>query len=1175
MNFITDCLKADASYRHLLEAIQEKNKKIYLHGLVKESMGHILVSILEHLNRPIFVVSERSQRAIQVAEEIGSLAPGRAMYYPEQEFNFYNIDRLSTEVKSQRIQVMNRLSKKEAFVVSTTLSAMGRYLTPPKRFNQNTVHLSIGDDIELEDLADLLFEMRYERVSTVEHKGQYSIRGGLLDIYPLAKDNPIRIEFFDTEVDSIRFFDITSQRSVDNVDEISIEPAEELQFNGESYKKIIKRMSKELARSLEKNEQKQDRIKLQDKFSSLLTHLEEGNLTSNDDLLSPYLDDTDKASIIDYLPKNAIIIFDDFARILEYEQEKERFLFDDISQLLEKGEILPSHKKVAIPLKETTKHLVDHTMVNISQILKRLPLIKVDELIQMKTIEAESFANRWEDLIRALHARKKSAYRILIFAGKGAQVLQRRLMEDGVFCKLSKDGNIDVDPGDIVIIEKYYPKGYHLPDDKLLFVTNFEITGKDKKSRKKASRKPKKNLFDYQDLQIGDFVVHENYGIGEYLGTKSMEIQGVTKDYLEIKYRGTDTLYVSTDEMDLVAKYIGNSGKAPKLSSLGTKEWTNSKARVKKAIDEIADDLVELYAKRSKIEGYAFSEDTPWQQAFEDAFPYTETPSQLRAVEEIKADMEEAKPMDRLLCGDVGYGKTEVALRAAFKAVMDGKQVAFLCPTTILTQQHYATMKERFQGFPMRIEFLSRFKTASQQREIIKALNRGAVDIVVGTHRVLSKDISFKDLGLLIIDEEQRFGVKDKEKIKQIKENVDVLTLSATPIPRTLQMSLTGIRDMSLLEEPPEERYPTTTFILEYDAGIIQNAIERELDRDGQIYFVYNRVHDLYKIEERLHQLVPDAVVGVAHGKMSTRELENVMEAFVSGEIDILLSTTIIETGMDIANVNTLIIYNADHMGLSQLYQLKGRIGRSDRKSYAFFTYEANKVLSEVSEKRLKAIRDFTEFGSGYKIAMRDLELRGAGNLLGESQSGQVESVGYDLYVKMLENAVAKAKGKSNRERLEGITVDIKVDTYIADSYIPHTIDKISMYRKIASLETLEEYQDILEELFDRFGEMPEAVINIMDVALIRRLAGELGFTKIVEANDYVELRYDAFEQFSVEFLKEISENYEGPLTFDFQGDPKFKIKSTPKKLADVKSLLLLMKGLKDITRTKKEDDNE
>lgn len=1159
MNYITDCLRRDPQFEKLAESIQLGVKSIYLHGLVKESAGHFIVALANNLNRPVFVVSERGRRAMTLAEEMRSIAQDQVEYYPEEEHNFYYTDSTISQTQGQRLKVMARLARGDRLIITSTLSAIRRRLTAPKAFSAGGLDLHIGDEIAIETLLEQLHFMMYERVTTVDHRGQYAIRGGIVDIFPMVGDDAVRIEFFDTEIDSIRTFDVATQRSTAPVDAIAIRAASELQYDRRMLEEVCKGIRADLsyAKSHEKFGRDDDRAR--EKFTRLLEVIETQGRVSNDDLISPYLHPRDYAFIMDYLPPDALIVFEDITRIVDVEKAQDERTQCELTDLLERGEILRGHIGAFDSTNDLLGMLRERTVINVTQILKRVRLLNPELLLQMKSLEVEKFANRWEDFMAELQLRLKQKYTVLIFGGKNADQLAARIVESGIAAMILEDVETPLPDGRVSVSRLAYAAGFRYPDDRLLILTNHDITGRHNRTARAVKPKAKKHVLDFQDLAAGDYVVHESYGIGEYLGTVSLEIQGTTKDFLQIRYQGTDQLYISTDEMNLIAKYIGNEGKAPKLSNLGTADWGRAKARAKKAVDAIADDLVELYAKRSRIKGFRFSPDTPWQNDFEDAFPYDETISQLRALGEIKADMESDRPMDRLLCGDVGYGKTEVAIRAAFKAIMDGKQVAFLCPTTILTQQHYSTMLDRYQAYPIRVEFLSRFKTAQQQKAVVDAVNRGEVEMVVGTHRLLSTDVHFKNLGLLIIDEEQRFGVKDKEKIKRFKENIDVLTLSATPIPRTLQLSLTGVRDMSLLEEPPEQRYPTTTYVMEYDPHVIGDAIRKELDRGGQVYFVYNRVYDITRIAEHLGQIVPEARVAIAHGRMTTRQLEQVMERFVSGETDILLSTTIIETGMDIPNVNTLIVYYADHMGLSTLYQLKGRIGRSNRRSYAYFTYEPNKVLTEHSEKRLKAIKDFTEFGSGYKIAMRDLELRGAGNLLGESQSGHVEAIGYDLYVRMLEAAVAKAKGEGGKAVVPEIGVDIKIDAFIPSDYILQNNDKIMMYRSIAAIEDESMYDAIIEELIDRFGDPPKSVINVMDIVMIKRMATAVGFTGIVETGDAVELRYDHFEQFPVEKLEQISGRFDGPLSFDFMKTPKFKIKSTAGKLVHLKQLLKLM----------------
>ncbi len=1169
MRQIGNDLHADPQFEKLLGAVRGGIKSIYLHGLVKESVGHFLFSVSESLERPVFVVSENIRRSGELVDEIKRLCESGAELYPEEELNFFSADSVIARAKEQRLRVMSKLSQGKPIVVATTLSAIKRRVTPPKLFQRDTLRLSVGMEIAQEELIDCLHDMMYERVPNVEHRGQFSVRGGIIDCFSMVEEQPFRIELFDTEIDSIRSFDISTQRSSMNQTQCRVEPAQELKLLPSDLDEVLDGVQSDLDFHKRHESYGRDDLHATEKFQRMMAQMREQGRIANEDLFSVYLRKKRQASLLDYLPEDALVVFEDYNRIFDRESGREKLWNEELANYLDRGEILHTHLKSTFPNAELIARLRAHSVLNLTQILKQSHALSPELLLQMRSIEAERFDRRWDDFCKTLRERMKQNYRILFFAGDALHAMAARLEDAGIPIGLEESG-AEPEIGRVVLSGKSYAQGFRYPDIRFWVITQTEITGREKRKTIKSAPKSSRDFIQYQDFAVGDYVVHETYGIGQYAGLRSMDVQGNTRDFLCIEYRGKDTLYIPTEEMNLIGKYIGQEGKAPHLSTLGGGDWQKAKSRVKKAVDQIAEDLVELYAKRAKVQGYSFSPDTPWQAEFEEAFPYEETASQLRAAKEIKADMESTRPMDRLLCGDVGYGKTEVALRAAFKAIMDGKQVAFLCPTTILTQQHYSTMVDRFEKFAIHTEFLSRFKTPQQQKAVLDGLKKGSVDIVVGTHRLLSKDIQFANLGLLIIDEEQRFGVKDKEKIKKWKENLDVLTLSATPIPRTLQLSLTGIRDMSLLEEPPEERYPTTTYVMEYDAGVVRDAIQRELDRSGQVYFVYNRVYDIDHMAARLQEQVPGAAIEIAHGKMTTRQLENVMERFVEGEIDILLSTTIIETGMDIPNVNTLIVYNADRMGLSQLYQLKGRIGRSDRMSFAYFTYEPNKVISEISEKRLKAIKDFSEFGSGYKIAMRDLELRGAGNLLGESQSGHVESIGYELYVRMLEDAVSRIKGLNKREMQREIRVDIKTDAFISEDYIAHTVDKIMMYRKIASVDSEAAYDAMVEELIDRYGDIPKSVLNILDVVLIKHWATELGFDQVREIDGAIELRYDTFERFSVEMLEKIAHGYQGPLTFDFQKVPTFKVQSTANKLKDVLRLLKWMKQLQE-TENKEE----
>ncbi len=1178
MNPITAILAADPYFKQLLMSLKDGKEKIYLHGLTDESTGHFLLSLMEMRKGPVFVVSSEEKRAMELAEGLDSISEGRSLYFPKEEFNFFRADSVISGYKSRRLAIMSRLCRGEDLLIFTTMQALDRPISSPREFKRKSLEISVGDILDIGDLTHDLISMMYERVLTVEARGQFAVRGGIVDVFPPSTDRAYRIEFFDNEIDSIRTFSVENQRSDQKLDKADICPASELILTADDLAEAGRNMKLELEKSIKNAKEGVDYDHSKEVYEKIIDDIEAGELTNASDLVLPYLPNENFYNIYDYLPDNAIVVFEDLDRIIEKEEGILRLKAEDRLELFKRGDLLKSHMEFGKSSSQILTELSPYKQINLSPILKRSRNFTPDQIIRDRSMPIENYKAKMDDFVASLIRRSKMGYRTIVFGGKRPQALFDTIKKYSLDMRLVllndgdnrlKDDRLEVKKGQIIWVNRSIPKGFIYLDSKICLISLSDITGRTKRKSKGKLRK-KQNFLNYQDLEIGDFVVHENYGVGRYTGTEKLTMDGISQDFLKIEYKGSDVLYVPTSDMSLVSKYMSREGKSPSLSGLGSGEWKKSKARVKKALDAIAEDIVKLYAERSKIKGYAFSKDSPWQRDFEDSFAYEETPSQLRATEEIKEDMESDKPMDRLLCGDVGYGKTEVALRAAFKAIMDGKQVAFLCPTTILTQQHYQTMTERFKDFPLRIEYLSRFKSKADQNRVIRDIEQGGVDMVVGTHRLLSKDIKFKDLGLLVIDEEQRFGVKDKEKVKKKWKNVDVLTLSATPIPRTLQLSLTGIRDMSLLEEAPEERYPVTSYVMEYDGQVIKDALERELDREGQAYVIHNRVYDINRVAGHLQAMLPEARIAIANGQMKVGELEKVMEDFVKGNYDILLSTAIIETGMDIGRVNTMVILNSDRMGLAQLYQLKGRIGRSDRRAYAYFTYERSKIVSEVAEKRLKAIKDFSEFGSGYKIAMRDLELRGAGNILGESQSGHIDSIGYDLYVKMLEEAVRKAKGLPEIVDDENISVDIKVSAYIPESYIPNSSEKLYYYRHIALIEKIEDYSTIIEELIDRYGDPPESLINLLDLVMIKKMAARAGFSQVKEVSGYVELRYEDFGSFSVEELKEISETYKGPLSFDFQKQPKFKILSNSQKIKNVSNLLELILSISRKKENKK-----
>ncbi|MDO5755783.1 MAG: transcription-repair coupling factor [Tissierellia bacterium] len=1121
MEKVLEQLKKLPEYQRLVDSMK-KNQSTYLYGPVTESFGYLLQSIYHDMDSSIVFIADSEQRAKKLYESLEGYVKGLS-YFPSDDPNFYDIESLDKQTEKQRLTTLSKVQKRKTLVFTTPM-AMGRKLSAHNVYKKNRLWIDEKSIIDLEELGVKLTAMNYERVHLVENGGQFAIRGGIVDIYPTGAKDPFRMELFGDEIDSIRRIHVDSQRSYEKVDGFEITPAREFIITDGIRKKLGDRLEKEIERFQDKYLYGIDKEKLLDKYQEILGRLRENLTIHNMDLLRPFLYRTEYSTLMDYLPKDSLIIFDDLTRVYDHYENYYKNYLEDYGHQIENGEVFEHRENII----HDTRTMINQTKIfprlNMTSLLKRTRLMQPKELISINTREAPGFQKRIDVFANHMKDLLMEGYRIVIFTGGDEALLEIIKDYDLPFVKAQKDTKIQ--SSILYISDLNLREGFEIPETKTLFITKKEIYGVERRHRRRKKKKSARDIINYEDLEIGDYVVHENHGIGRYQGMEQVEIRDIIKDFIVIQYRGNDRLLIPTDQMNMVQKYIGKDAGQPRVNKLSDSTWQRTKQKAKKAVDEIAEDLVKLYAKRSKMKGYAFRQDTQWQKEFEDSFIYEETYGQLRSVAEIKKDMESIRPMDRILCADVGYGKTEVAIRAAFKAVMDGKQVAFLVPTTILAKQHYETMVDRMKDYPIAIGELSRFKTAKEQREIIDGLKKGFYDIVVGTHRLLSKSVDFKDLGLLIVDEEQRFGVRHKEQIKALKENVDVLTLSATPIPRTLQMGLTGIRDMSVIDEPPEERFPTNTYVTEFNEDLIRDAIYREINRGGQVYFVYNRVESIEKMGRELQKLVPEAVIGIAHGQLSEKVLEDVMMAFEEGELDLLLCTTIIETGMDIQNVNTMIVYNADYMGLSQLYQLKGRIGRSDRTSFAYFTYQKGKVLTEVAEKRLKAIKDFTDFGSGFKIAMRDLELRGAGNLLGESQHGHIAAVGYDLYVKMLEQAIRKVKGEKTPE-LEDVAVEIKVTGYIPDGYIPESNEKITMYKKIASIEDDEDYSDLIDELIDRFGEVPKPVINIMDIAYLKAVAKRLNITQIKELRNELYFYFKRPDDLGLDQIKSLNEEFD------------------------------------------------
>ncbi len=1145
-----DSLKNLSSYGQLTNEINKKTSPIALHGLSEENIAHISYGLNQHLDKQILIITYDELRAKKIAEDLEFFSEENSELFPTREVVFYDIAAHSHEVSNHRVRVMDRLIRGESIIVVSSIQSIMNKIMTKTLIKKYTLDIEMGQTIDLNQLSNTFVAQGYERVDMVEGVGQFSIRGGIIDLFSVNSFNPFRIELFDDEIDSIRIFDLKTQRSIENLTSIHIPPIKEVLILEEEINHVIDGIESDLNTSTKKLQKKGETEiidALTEKFRAYIDRLSNKMSIGNLDLLVPYLKQ-DISNIIEYFKSDSIVIADEPQRIEESVKGLRQDFINRYTDQFERGEVLSRHQDIYHAYDTILDDISKLTCITTTNLLKNNPRFKPKAIINFSIKSMQSFHNKIEILVEELKHFKYRGYKTIILSGtkeRGIRLVQN-LLENNIECSYVDDVSREIKSGQVFITAGSISRGFEYSNLKFAIISDKEVFGSYKKARPVKTRKDTAKIASFTDLNVGDYVVHETHGIGKYIGVEQLTVQGVKKDYLSVKYSGEDRLYVPIDQMNLIQKYIGSDTVEPKVNKLGSSEWAKTKTKVKKAIEDMAADLIKLYAARQTVKGYRFSSDTPWQKQFEDAFAYEETDDQLRCIEEIKKDMEKDRPMDRLLCGDVGYGKTEVALRAAFKAIMDGKQVAILVPTTILAQQHYNTIVERFNQFPVKAEMLSRFRTPNQQKKIINDLKSGNLDIVVGTHRLLSKDVKFKDLGLLIIDEEQRFGVKHKEAIKIIKQSIDVLTLTATPIPRTLHMSLIGIRDMSVIEEPPEERYPVQTYVVEYNEQLIKDAIIRELNREGQIYYLYNRVQNIQQFASRVKNLIPDAKVAIGHGQMSERELERVMMDFLSRETDALVCTTIIETGLDIPNVNTIIINDADKMGLSQLYQLRGRVGRSNRVASAYFTYEKDKVLTEVAEKRLKAIKEFTEFGSGFKIAMRDLEIRGAGNLLGSEQHGQMAAIGYDLYVKFLEESIKKLKGEQEEEIIE-TTIELNVDGYIPKKYIEKEEQKVEIYKRIASIMNKQDYSDVLEEIMDRFGEIPKEVTNLLKISYIKSLCSKAKIISVSQNDQVIKLDFKSIESITPDLVNELVLSYGRRMTFDLSKTPNFKYKLTGK----------------------------
>ena len=1108
-----------AEYTDMKQDLDQGKGPVQISGVTDSQKVHVMHELSKD-NPWRLVVTYDDTRAKEIFDDFSYFEPNTWLY-PARDLLFYSSDIHGNLLTRQRMQVFKHLLEDEGGVVVTTVDGLMDHLLPLSMIKESCLNIMVGQTLDMEEIKHLLTGMGYERMGQVDGMGQFSVRGGILDVFPLTEEVPVRIELWGDEVDSIRSFDAESQRSIQQMDEVTIYPAAELILTKEHIEEgilCLEADEKKQEKAFRDQKKPEEAQRIRRAVGELVESLKEGfDVQTLDAYIRYFCKDT--VSFLDYMKEvgakvtlvssatetgkqaaGLALILDEPQRMKEKAETVETEFRESMSHRLEQGYILPGQADLLFASKTVLAECHTPHSIFMTGLDQRLPGMTVKAKYSLTGKNLNSYQNSFEILIKDLTKWKKDGYRVVLLSASRTRAsrLAGDLREYDLRAFCPEDAGRPVAPGEILVTYGKLHKGFEYPLIKFVVITEGDMFGveKRKKKRKKYNYEGKK-ISSFSELSVGDYVVHESHGLGIYKGIEKIEQDHVIKDYIKVEYGDGGNLYLPATRLEGIQKYAGADAKVPKLNKLGGTEWTKTKTKVRTAVREIAKELVELYAARQDAEGFQYGPDTVWQKEFEEMFPYDETDDQLTAIDDTKRDMESKKIMDRLICGDVGYGKTEIALRAAFKAVQEEKQVVYLVPTTILAQQIYNTFVQRMKDFPVRVDMMSRFRTPGEMKKTVEGLKKGYVDIIIGTHRVLSKDVQFKNLGLLIVDEEQRFGVTHKEKIKQMKQNVDVLTLTATPIPRTLHMSLIGIRDMSVLEEPPVDRVPIQTYVMEYNDEMIREAIHRELGRGGQVYYVYNRVNNIDEVANHVASLVPDANVAFAHGQMNEHQLEKIMLDFINGDIDVLVSTTIIETGLDIPNANTMIIQDADRLGLSQLYQIRGRIGRSNRTSYAFLMYKRDKMLKEDAEKRLQAIREFTELGSGIKIAMRDLEIRGAGNILGAEQHGHMEAVGYDLYCKMLNEAVIALKGGQEEEETFETVVDCDIDAFIPDGYIKNEYLKLDVYKRISAIETDDEYMDMQDELIDRFGDIPKSVDNLLRVAELKAMAHRAYVTEV------------------------------------------------------------------------------
>ncbi|OPA73190.1 transcription-repair coupling factor [Paenibacillus selenitireducens] len=1168
LHALIQALSEDRDFKSIVAGLESGMKEQLISGLAGSSRQVVIAALFEQLQRPILIVTHNMFSAQKITEDLQEcISPEHVMLYPANELVAAESAVSSPETLAQRIDVLMKCSRGFRGIIVAPYSGVRRFIPTKEIMKHAHMDIKVGQTIEIDAFMKRMNELGYERVEQVQSRGEMSVRGGIVDLYPLTAPLACRVEWFGDEVDSIRTFDPTDQRSVDKLQEIMIPPSKEIIADERRFHNAAQHAADLLEKQLEKMSDRTAKGLLRDEIGREMEMLREQiyfpDMYKYISMLFP-----ERETLFDYMPSDTMLIMEEPTRILETGKQLERDEAEWNLHLMQNGKSMPS-----FVLGHAADQMIHHRPFQtlfLSLFLRQIPHTQPQNIVNFMCRAMQDFHGQMNLLKAEMERWKKLGAKVIMLASNEERTERMR--------RVLQDYQID----EPTILKGNLQTGFELSSIHLVVITEGEMfSQKQRKVRSKFDKKVDnaERIKSYTELKVGDYVVHQNHGIGKYMGIGTLEINGIHKDYLHILYAGGDKLSVPIEQIDMIQKYVGSEEKEPKIYKLGGNDWAKVKSKVRSSVQDIADDLIKLYAERQSAPGFAFEKDTAEQQEFEAMFPYDETVDQLRAIEEIKKDMQKNVPMDRLLCGDVGYGKTEVAVRAAFKSAMEGKQVAVLVPTTILAQQHYETFRERFAGYPMNIQVLSRFRSKKEQNETIKGIKKGTVDVVIGTHRILSQDMIFKDLGLLIVDEEQRFGVSHKEKLKRLKTNVDVLTLTATPIPRTLHMSMLGVRDLSVIETPPENRFPVQTYVVEHSHALVRESIERELARGGQVYYLYNRVQGIYQMAEQITALVPDARVAVGHGQMSEQELEKTILDFLDGEYDVLVSTSIIETGVDIPNVNTLIVHDADKMGLSQLYQLRGRVGRSNRIAYAYFTYQRDKVLTEVAEKRLQSIKEFTELGSGFKIAMRDLSIRGAGNLLGAEQHGFIASVGFDLYSQMLADEIQKRKSELEGEAAPppkeiSTVIDLSVDAYLPSDYIYDSIQKIEIYKKVAALRTFEEADELSEELVDRFGDLPLAVEHLLTVARLKIYGRLYGMESISQKGEDVNIKIAASQtdQIHREKLALLGGQFDKRIRFE-QG-PSIIMNVRCKGLDDSQTMQLLedvLKNAKEAFKTKGE----